>query len=118
MRYLGWLRRSSDEGRPRPHAAAAARNAMATASSRRRAIASSVRCSTATLLRIVQPDVPVAFGGSSCSPGDRTDQLPGEELDGPSLPYLDPGRRVVSSSPLRATSTKSLSGSGAWNALG
>ena len=47
---------------------------MATASSRSRAIASSVRCRTATLLRIVHPERPEMFGGSSASPGERTDQ--------------------------------------------
>ena len=53
---------------------------MATASSRSCAIASSVRCNTATLLRMVHPDRPETLGGSSCRPGERTDQLPGETL--------------------------------------
>ncbi len=52
---------------------------MATASSRRCAIASSVRCSTATLLRIVQPERPETVGGRSASPGVRTDQLRGDD---------------------------------------
>ena len=104
--YLGWRRRSSEAGRPRPQASAAARNAMATASSRRRAIASSVRCSTVTLLRIVRPVRPETFGGSRCSPGDRTDQLPGETPAPRAGPFEDPGRLAPSKSARRCTSTK------------
>lgn len=85
---------------------------MATASSRRRAIASSVRCSTATLLRIVQPVRPETFGGSSCSPGERTDQLSGAAFP-PLAPYNDPGRLAPSRALERSTSTNPGSLSGA-----
>ena len=114
-RYLGWLRRSSDPGRPRPHASAAARNAIATASSRSCAIASSVRCSTATLLRIVHPFRPDIVGGSSCSPGDRTDHVFELAFEPFASPCSDPGRRAPSRPLERSTSTKIGSASGATN---
>jgi hypothetical protein len=110
--YLGCFLRSREAGRPRPQASAAERNAMATASSRRRAIASSVLCRTATLFRIVHPERPETVGGRSASPGERTDQLRGcaeVDVDPPRTEY---GRAASATDPERSTSSNTVSASG------